>query len=141
MSGSKDAIPRRDALLLSWGNNFASQLATLGMAVGISSSQSSAFAAANTAWSDSYAVVMEPSTKTKTTVSAKDAKRAAMKALARDLARVVNAFPATTNTQRIALGLTPRGGTMSPINPPTVPPVMEIISTMGRTIKDRKSVV
>jgi hypothetical protein len=47
---------------------------------------------------------------------------------------VVNAFPSITNEQRIDLGLNPRDGEISPINPPTEPPVMEVTGAIGRTL-------
>jgi hypothetical protein len=43
-------------------------------------------------------------TRTRGTVAAKDAARDPPKANARDLARVVNAYPSITNQQRIDLG-------------------------------------
>src|SRR5207249_3632544 len=95
------------------------------------------FAALTSSLVSSYATAIEPSTRTRGAIATKNANRAAVRASARDLARIVQAFPATTDTQRIALGLTVRDGTVAPINPPTVPPVLEVVSTIGRTIKVR----
>jgi hypothetical protein len=65
----------------------------------------------------------------------KNADRTPLRAEARELARIINAFPGITNAQRIDLGLTPREGTISPLNPPAECPSLRVVSAIGRILK------
>ena len=130
-----DFLPLSDSLLLFWSANFLSQAGMLLGAVGLDSSQVSAYAVAHGAFADALSTASNPATKTQPRVAEKNAQRAALKAMARNLAKVANAFPGVSNASRIALGLTPRIGTASSIQPPVDPPGMEILSIMGRTIQ------
>jgi hypothetical protein len=117
--------------------NWSGLISSTPVTFGLTAAQATAYAALHTAFAAALATATEPATRTRGTVSLKDDKRADLKAKARELARIVNAFPAVTNQQRIDLGLNPRGGAVGPINPPTEPPVMEVLAAVGRTLKVR----
>lgn len=130
-----DFLPHRDSLLLAWSAAFSAGITASPISVGLTAAQATAYATLHTAFSTALGAVTDPSTRTRGNVSAKNVARTSLKAQARDLARVVNAFPSITNEQRINLGLTPRKSTIGPINPPTESPVMEVVSANGRTLK------
>ena len=135
MAIAKDFLPSRDALLLAWSANFNSVAGGSPTSVGLTAGQMTSYGTAHSAFAAAYAVVTDPSTKTVTSVAAKDASIKSLKLLARQYAKIVNAYPPTTNIQRLALGLTPRAATVSPIHAPTEAPVMEVVATMGRSLK------
>jgi hypothetical protein len=132
---TRDFLPTKDADLLSWSSNFSAKITATPTAFGLVATQATAFSSLQSAFSTALATATDPVTRTRATIAAKDAAKTPLKNMARDLARVINAYPAITNTQRIALGLNPRSGQISPINPPEECPVMEVISALGRTLK------
>jgi hypothetical protein len=131
----KDFLPTKDADLLAWANAFSSKITATPVAFGLVAAQATAFAGLLTTWSADLAVATDPATRTRAAIAAKNASRAPLKAEARELARIINAFPSITNEQRIELGLTPRDGTISPINPPTECPSLRVVSAIGRILK------
>jgi hypothetical protein len=133
----RDFLPSKDADLLAWSANYSALLTSEAASIGILPAQATAYAALHTAFAAALETATEPSTRTRSAVAAKDAAKAPLKAMARDLARIINAFPGITNAQRIDLGLNPRSGEASPINPPGESPVMEVVSANGRTLKVR----
>lgn len=132
---NRNFLPTKDQELLAWSVNYSSRISSTPTAFGLTAAQATAYAALHDSFSSALATATEPSTRTRGTVAAKDAARTPLKAMARELARIVNAFPAITNQQRIDLGLTPRSGTITPINPPTEPPVLEVVSAIGRILR------
>jgi len=129
-----DFLPSKDALLLSWSANFSTKITATPTAYGLVAAQATAYAALNTTYSTTYATAINPATRTKGTILAKNDARIPLRASARNLARIIQAFPTLTNTQRADLGITVRDVTPSPINPPTESPVMEVVSANGRAL-------
>jgi hypothetical protein len=134
---SKDFLPAKDAELLAWSANYSDQMLALGAAVGIQPAQQTAYAALHADFAAKLQTATEPSTRTRSSISLKNDSRTLLKAEARELARIINAFPNTTNAQRLDLGLNARSDEPTPINPPTEPPVLEVLAAMGRTLKIR----
>ncbi len=132
---NRDFLPHKDADLLAWAQAFSTKITATPVAFGLVAAQATAFAALLSTWSADLATATDPATRTRAAISAKNDSRTPMKAEARELARVINAFPSITNEQRIELGLNPRSGTISPIQPPQECPVMEVVSAVGRTLK------
>lgn len=134
---NRDFIPTKDAELLAWSANFSAMITADPTEYGLTAPQATAYAALHAAFAAALETATEPSTRTRGTVAAKDDARAPLKAMARELARIANAYPPITNQQRIDLGLNPRDAEPTPINPPTVSPVLEVVSAVGRTLKIR----
>lgn len=130
-----DFIPARDADLVAWGQNFSALISAGPVPLGLTAAQASAFAALNTAYAAAYTTATEPSTRTRGTVASKREARRLLVDNARLLARLIQAEPTVTPTQKIDLGLTPRDVAPSPINPPTDAPVLEVVSVSGRSMK------
>src|SRR6516162_9145654 len=132
---TRDFLPAKDADLLAWSSNFSAKITAEAVSIGLTASQATQYSTLSGAFASALATATEPSTRTRGTISAKNVARTALKAQARDLARIVNAYPPITNQQRIDLGLTPRSGTQTPIQPPTESPVLEVVSANGRILK------
>jgi hypothetical protein len=134
---AKDFLPSKDADLLAWSANFNQLINAAPTTYGLTAPQASGYTTVYTAWADALGTATNPATRTRGTIAAKDDARTPLKAMSRELARIVNAFPTITNQQRIDLGLNPRTGEVTPINPPADPPVMEVVGAIGRTLKVR----
>ena len=132
---AKDFLPANDAELLGWAQSFGAKITSTPLVYGLSAAQATAFNALLATYSASVAALQDPNTRTRPAFAGRDAARSALKAEARELARVVNAFPSITNEQRLELRLNPRTGEITPINPPTECPVLEVVSVMNRTVK------
>jgi hypothetical protein len=131
----KSFIPSKDGELVTWSADFAAKLTSTPTAFGCTAGQATAYATLDAAFAAAVGTATDPSTRTRGTVAAKDAAKVPLVAMARELARIINAFPGITNQQRIDLGLTPRSGQVSPINPPAEAPVLEVVAAVGRTLK------
>lgn len=134
---AKNFLPTNDNALLTWAQGFAQKITATPTAFGLVAGQATSMTAAVTAFSTVLATANNPATRTRAAIASKDAAKKPLQAMARDLARIINAFPTITNAQRIDLGLTPRSGTISPIQAPDVAPVLDVVGAIGRTIKIR----
>jgi hypothetical protein len=112
--------------LLAWSADFSAAITLAPTSYGLVAGQATSYAALHTAFAAALATSTNPATRTRGTISAKNEARTSLTAEARELARVINAFPSITNQQRIDLGLHPRSGSITPIPAPTEPPVMEV---------------
>ena len=130
---NRDYLPSKDGPLLNWMNQFSSEITSTPTAFGLVAGQATAMAALVATFATKYAASIDPATRTKQAVQEKNDAKKPMKVMARNLAKVIQAYPSLTNGQRVLLGLTVRD-TPSPINPPTTAPVLEIVKTNGRLI-------
>jgi hypothetical protein len=85
-------------------------------------------------YSTSLTASSDPSTRGPAAVLAKDTAKRTLVAYIRQLARIVQANPAVTNTQRFDLGLPARGTLPSPIPAPAEAPDVDVKRVGGRTI-------
>lgn len=90
--------------------NFASQIASDFAALGLTSAQSTAFGAANTALQSAWALSSVPDTRTPVAIEATQDAVTAMRALAIPLAKQLVGNPAVSDAQLVSLGLLPRTG-------------------------------
>src|SRR5688500_2263808 len=106
MALTKDWVPTREAELDEFVHNFDTRIGTLLAAVGISSAQATAFHTLVLAWDAAYAVTKNKATRSTSACIVKNEKKLAMVKNLRELARLVQAFPGTSNENRSLLGLT-----------------------------------
>lgn len=132
--------PSREADLLAWSVNFSAKITATPTAYGLTSIQAGGYAALHTAFANAYATATNPNTNSKQSTAAKDQAKATLLTArngAKELVRVVQAFPTITNAQRVELGLRIPDASPTPIPPPTSVPEFSIVSTMGRTVRVR----
>ena len=129
----KDFLPSQDRALQTWATNASTILTADATSYGLTAAIASTFSGLVSGFSGALTTALEPSTRTKGTIAAKNTARNAMKDYARLWARVVQGTASVTDQMKIDLGITVRANP-SPINPPTESPVMEVVGTNGRIL-------
>ena len=133
-----DYLPQREADLVNWSTNFNTKISATPTAFGLDAAQATAYAALHTAFRNAYTAANDPATRTPNAVQTKnDAKEVLIDGPGgiRELVKVVQAYPALTNTQRVDLRITVPDAEPTPVPPPSEPPVLAVLSTLGRTVK------
>jgi hypothetical protein len=119
-------IPNRDADLDTWSANFSTLLTASPATYGLVAGDATAVAGVVAAWHTAYLAATAPSTRTPTSVAAKDAARVTMLATVRPYAQRIAANAGVTAGQKIAIGVSPRTNTPTPIAAPVTYPVLSI---------------
>jgi hypothetical protein len=140
MADTQNYLPTREADLLTWATNFNTQVAATPTAFGLTAGQATAFTALFTAFETAYNAANAPLTRSPVNITAKNTAKDNMidgPGGIRELAAIIQAFPAINAHQIRELGLTVRDSSPSPIPAPTVAPEMDFIPTGTRTIRVR----
>lgn len=124
-------IPPRDADLLAWAVNFSTLLTASPATYGLVAADATAVAAAEASFAAAYAVAVSPSTRTPTSVAAKDAARVNMLATVRPYAQRISKNAGVSTSNKIALGVNPGTNTPTPIVAPTSNPVLTIAAALS----------
>ncbi len=136
---NRDFLPTRDSLLVTYLQNLSAGITAGAAGLGILPAQATTFAGLVSDLVDAYAVCMEPTTRTKGTIGAKNVARKEAKAYARQLVRIIQANPAVTVQQKLDLNLPVHDDSPSPINPPTEYPDVKVPTAIGRILKAKLS--
>ena len=128
-------LPNSDAALLAWSLQFSTLISATPAAYGLTALQATAYAALHASYATAFAGV-DPGIRSKASVAAKNASRAALKYNAKLLSSIVQGQAGVTNAQKIALGLNVRA-VPTPTPVPAHPPMLEVISVSGFTAKIR----
>lgn len=102
---SSDFLPDRQTELRAWSQNFSQKISDSPAAYGLTAQQAADYAALNDAYAQALQVAMRSSTRTTPAITAKKDAMKALKAKARELARIIRANPAVTSFQRASLRL------------------------------------
>lgn len=134
-------IPASDAGFASWLLNFRTLVDVNFAAYGVSGPQVTAIDAADTAYQAAFLLATDPSTRTPSTIAAKNTAKFDALTTVRPIAQEINARPTVTDMMRSDLGLTIRKTVPTPINAPTTFPLLDILNaTPGiHTIQYRDS--
>lgn len=106
MALRKDFVPNREPDLDSFVHNFDTRITATPTTFGLTAGLATAFHTLVVAWDAAYAVTKNASTRSAGAVIVKDERKRALVKNLRELARIVQAYPATTNEMRSLLGLT-----------------------------------
>ncbi len=106
MALNNDFVPRREADLDVFVHNFDTRITATPTAIGLVAGQATIFHNLVVLWDAAYAVTQSHATRSGSAVIVKDEKKLALVKNLRELARIVQAYPATTNEMRSLLGLT-----------------------------------
>ena len=131
----RDFIPSTDAGKLAWTANYSTLVSAGPIPLGLTAGIATLLASKQLAFSNSMAAAVDPSTRGKASVFAKDAARKDLIAYCRLTARTISGNMTVTNATRLALGLTVPASVIPPIPAPPTAPVLEVISVVGRTVK------
>lgn len=123
-------IPAPDPAFNAWIVNFSSLATASPGTYGLATGDATAIAAATTSWSTAYALVTSPSTKTATTVSAKNTARVNALAIVRPYAQAISLNAGVSTGAKTAIGVNPRTSTPVPITIPTTYPVLTVVSAL-----------
>lgn len=102
----RDFVPTGEASLVAFVENFVTRATALGSAIGLLPAQLTSFQGLVTAFTTSWNLTRNPRTRSGDLVILKNEQKAAMVASLRQLAKIVQAFPGTTDQQRAQLGIT-----------------------------------
>lgn len=123
-------IPPKDADFDAWIENFSSLITAAPATYGLTSGDATAIAGVTTSWSDAYALVTSPSTKTATTVQAKNVARITALNTVRPYAQTIGLNAGVSADNKVALGLNPRTSTPIPITTPTTYPTLTVANAL-----------
>jgi len=118
--------PRSDLALNVFTINFSAKLSATPTAFGLVAADATAYAALSTDYGTKLATATNPTTRTKGTIAAKETSKAALLAKARQLIKIINAYPPLTAQQRADLGLNPRDSVPTPVPPPATRPIVTV---------------
>jgi hypothetical protein len=127
-------IPQREADLLNWSTNFDAAIAATPTAYGLTAEQATDYTTAQAAFAQAYQLSNNPATRTPSAIETKDDAKAALIAETRKLVNIVQAYPGTTDTMRVSLGITVRDYDPTPVPVPETAPLIEVKSVTGYTI-------
>jgi hypothetical protein len=129
-----------DAQLATASTSFFNQINAEPAVYGLSVQNAADYGVLNSAYQAALSLAMGESTRTRVTVSSKNAARAALCDLAKVLGSSIRNTASVTNAQLLGLGLLPRAG-RSVVGQPTVAPVVDCVAVIGRTVKVRLRVM
>jgi hypothetical protein len=123
-------IPTKDSLLALWAANFATLLSATPMLYGQTAAVATTVATVNNAFQAAYLLITSTTTKTQSTVSAKNTARFNMLQIIRPIAQQISLNPGVTTGNKVAIGVNPRTSTPTPITTPTTNPVLTIATAL-----------
>lgn len=126
-----DYIPRILAALKDWANNYSTKISAAPQLYGLQVSDATALASLVADFNTRYNTATSPDTQTPVAAEALRTSRAALVAKCRQLARIINADPDTTNEQRTELGLNVRDAEPTPAAIPLTRPIVRIEGAAG----------
>lgn len=112
--------------LKAWTPNFATKLTATPTAVGCTAADATAYAALSTDFLARVATNEDPATRTDVTIEAQRTSKGALLAKARQLCKIINAYPGTTNALRVSFGLNVRDVVPTPVPVPVTRPQLAI---------------
>ncbi len=124
---------RTEAELYAGSIHFSQTISLDPAAYGLNQQQADDYAAANALWVAAYEAAADEQTRTRLLVAAKRAAAATIRALASNLAQIINGTPGVSDAQKLDLGLSVRTRP-SRIGRPTHRPLVEVLAVTGRTV-------
>lgn len=121
-------IPAPNAQFNDWIANFASLITASPTTYGLVSGDATTINAVATPWAAAYTAATDPTTRTSVTVAAMQAARAAAESVVRPYAVQISQNSGVTNDDKVAVGVTVRITTPTPIPPPTTVPALSLIA-------------
>ena len=130
-------LPSREPALLAWSSNFDTKITATPTAYGLTAPQATAYAALHAAFASAFAACNTDTTNSQSATATKNTAKRALIASARQLAGIVQRYPATTDAQRLDLGLTVRDVAPTPVPPPADAPGVTVVARNGHNVRLR----
>lgn len=119
-------VPRPDADFNAWQQNFTQQAASFLVNNLISEELAIRLLTAQIAWNNAYPKHVAAQAAAQAATEAKEEARAAFEKVAREATRAIQAYPATTDSDRASMGITVAKPTRSPTTAPTTKPIARV---------------
>jgi hypothetical protein len=126
--------PKRESLLVPWSGVFGTKISAAPTSVGLSAGQATAYGVTRAAFYAAWLLCQDAATKSKGNVALKNAKKTDLVNEIRELGRIIQAFPGTTNAMRVDLGLPERDLEPTPVPVPALAPSVEVKKVYGRYV-------
>src|SRR5688572_775218 len=120
-------FPSRNADIAPWLLNFSTLLTAAPTDYGLTAGNAVTVAAQNTAWQAAYTAATNPVTRTSVTVAALQSATFTMRAIVLPFATLIAGNPAVLDADKIAIGVTVRITTRTPIPPPADAPGFDLV--------------
>jgi hypothetical protein len=130
-------IPPKDAAFQNWFANFKTLINASPGTYGLMAGDATTINTSYTTWNAAYVLVTSPTTKTASTVSAKNTAKVNALAVIRPYAQQIANNAGVTSANKIALGLNPKTSTPSPITPPASTPQITLLSMVPGAVNLR----
>lgn len=127
-------LPRKDADLLTWSNNFNARLGTSASTYFMSTAQVTNYAAKHDAFADALALSSDPLTRTKGKIIAKNAAKRALLSVASSYGQMISNNIAVSDEAKADIGVTIRKTEPTPITPPAFSPTLVVKSVDGNIV-------
>jgi len=122
-------LPSTDSGLRDWAQNFSNLITANPSTYGLMASDAAAIAAAVGAYVPALTAAVDPATKTKGTVAAKDSAKAAMLITLRRYAQFIKLNVGVTNQEKQDLGLNIDDTSHTPVPAPTTKPACAVVES------------
>lgn len=132
-------IPTREAEMRIWAATFATLITADPAKYGLAAGDAFAISAKVNAFDAAYTVAIEPATRTKPTVAAKDQAKIEMLDLLRQYAQQIRSNRGVAVDDKLALGLNIPDGSPTPVPPPSTVPMLNVsqVTPLAHTIRFR----
>lgn len=122
-------IPTKDADLDTWASNWSTKVTAAPATYGLTAPIAVVVAALFATWHAAYLAATAPTTRSPTTVAAKDSAKGAMVPILRLYSQQVKANDTVSNANKEALGIHIDDTVPTPIPPPTTHPIVTVVSS------------
>jgi hypothetical protein len=119
-------IPNTQAAFSNWLNNFSTLITASPSTYGLLTADAVVIAGLYSQWIAAYTPITSPSTKTAQAVSNKNTTRVTVTSQVRVYAQQISNNPGVAAADKIALGVSPKTSTPSPISPPASTPILSV---------------
>jgi hypothetical protein len=137
------AVPTSDAKLAQYATTFNDLGVAAPTDYGLVTAQMTQFTSLYQTYLDAYNAAKADGSRSRMLVQAKDDAKNALVGFARILYAIVQTAPSVTNENKVAIGVTPRSSSRTPVTPPGLSPVVTCVSVTGYTgrynLRDRQT--
>lgn len=123
-------LPSTDSGLAAWALNFATLITATPAAFGLVAGDAVDITTAQTAFAAALVTATDPATRTSATIAAKDSAKIALLEVVRPYAVQISLDSGVTNENKVAVGVTVRSTTPTPIPAPVVAPAIQLVKAI-----------
>jgi hypothetical protein len=136
---STNYIPGTEAGLVDFSDNFKTKITASPTTYSLTALQATSYGTKHDAFVAARTLAIDPATRSPMNVELKDVAKRTLISEIRLLSGIVQNAPTTTNAMRIDLRLTQRGNEPTPVPPPSMAPIINLVSVNGRIVRYRIS--